>query len=92
MTASRSELIELRNLGVATVNILQAIGITTREQLQEVGPVEAYRRIRARDIQVSRVMLYALQGALMDVHWNQLDPALKRRLVSAAEQDTLSEA
>jgi DNA transformation protein len=30
-------------------------------------------------------MLYALQGALMDVHWNDIPPDLKARLVSEAE-------
>ena len=40
--------------------------------------------IKARGIHVSKVMLYALQGALMDVHWNDLPPDLKARLVSEA--------
>lgn len=92
MTASHSELLQLKNLGMATVNILQAIGINNYNELQEIGSVEAYRRIKARDISVSKVMLYALEGALMDVHWNDLPPDLKQQLVAEAEQDTLSEA
>lgn len=92
MTASHSELLQLKNLGMATVNILHAIGINSYTELSEVGAVEAYRRIKARDINVSKVMLYALQGALMDVHWNDLSPDLKQKLVAEAEQDTLSEA
>ncbi|MGD8175587.1 TfoX/Sxy family protein [Marinimicrobium sp. ARAG 43.8] len=91
MTPSHSELLQLKNLGMATVNILQAVGINTREDLQQVGAVQAYRRILARDINVSKVMLYALQGALMDRHWNDLPSDLKRQLVNEAEQDTLSE-
>ncbi len=31
-------------------------------------------------------MLYAMQGALLDVHWNDLDPGLKQHLVSEAEK------
>ncbi len=92
MTASHSELLQLKNLGMATVNILHAIGINSYSELREIGAVEAYRRIKARDINVSKVMLYALQGALMDVHWNELSPDLKQQLVAEAEQDTLSEA
>ncbi|WP_027328575.1 TfoX/Sxy family protein [Marinimicrobium agarilyticum] len=92
MTASHSELLQLKNLGMATVNILQAIGINNYNELREIGSVEAYRRIKARDINVSKVMLYALEGALMDVHWNDLPPDLKQQLVADAEQDTLSEA
>jgi len=92
MSASHSELLELKNLGMATVNILHAIGINTYSDLRKIGAVEAYRRIKARDISVSKVMLYALQGALMDVHWNELPPDLKQQLVADAEQESLSEA
>ena len=85
MNAHSSELLKLKNLGMASVNILHAIGINTYSDLSRIGAVEAYRRIRARDINVSKVMLYALQGALMDVHWNDLPPDLKAQLVTEAE-------
>ncbi len=86
MPTSNQELLQLKNLGMATVNILHAIGINTYADLQKIGAVEAYRRIRSRDINVSKVMLYALQGALMDVHWNALPPDLKAKLVLEAEE------
>jgi len=35
-------------------------------------------------------MLYALQGALMDVHWNDLSPELKAQLVEEAEQNDVN--
>ncbi len=86
MTISHSELLQLKNLGMASVNILHAIGINTYADLRRVGAVDAYLRIKARDINVSKVMLYALQGALLDVHWNDLAPELKLQLVAEAEQ------
>jgi len=86
MTASHSELLQLKNLGMASVNILHAVGINTYADLRRIGAVEAYLRIKARDINVSKVMLYALQGALLNVHWNDLDPEMKLQLVAAAEQ------
>lgn len=85
MSTSNQELLQLKNLGMASVNILHAIGINTYADLQKVGAVEAYRRIRSRDINVSKVMLYALQGALMNVHWNDLAPEVKAQLVLEAE-------
>nr|WP_324259970.1 TfoX/Sxy family protein [Cellvibrio fontiphilus] len=85
MTACQSELLQLKNLGVASVNILRAVGVNTHADLQRLGAVETYRRIRARNIHVSKVMLYALEGALMDIHWNDIPPDLKARLVQAAE-------
>lgn len=87
MTKQHSDLASLKNLGAASVNILHAIGINSYEELKAVGPVEAYRRIKARGINVSKVMLYALQGALTDTHWNDLDPNLKAKLVQEAEQE-----
>jgi DNA transformation protein and related proteins len=95
MTVCHSELLQLKNLGMASVNILRAIGINTYADLKRTGAVEAYRRIRARDINVSKVMLYALQGALLDVHWNEIPPDLKAKLVTEAElpdQDQCNQA
>jgi DNA transformation protein len=85
---SRSELFQLKNLGMASVNILHSVGINTREDLEQLGAVAAYQKIKARHLNVSKVMLYALQGALMDVHWNELPQELKARLVSEAESLT----
>jgi|SRR5690554_416314 len=92
MASSHSELLQLKNLGMATVNILHAVGINTYADLDQTGAVEAYRRIKARHINVSKVMLYALQGALMDIHWNDLPPEMKLNLVEEAERKNLSEA
>jgi DNA transformation protein len=86
MTTSHSELLQLKNLGMASVNILHAVGINTYADLRRIGAVEAYLRIKARDINVSKVMLYALQGALLNVHWNDLAPEMKLQLVTEAEQ------
>ncbi|MCO1334651.1 TfoX/Sxy family protein [Microbulbifer sp. OS29] len=86
MHPSQSELLKLKNLGLASVNILHSIGIRSLEDLRKVGPVEAFISIRNRGINASRVMLYALQGALMDVHWNDLDPELKQQLASEVDR------
>ncbi|HWV15870.1 MAG TPA: TfoX/Sxy family protein [Cellvibrio sp.] len=85
MNTHHSELLQLKNLGMASVNILHAVGINTYAELSKVGAVEVYRRIKARDINVSKVMLYALQGALLNVHWNDLPQDMKLQLVSEAE-------
>ncbi len=86
MTDSHSDLLQLKNLGAASVNILHAIGVNSYSDLSDMGPVEAYIRIKARGIHVSKVMLYALQGALLGVHWNDLEPDLKQRLVAEVEE------
>lgn len=90
MTVSHNPLLELKNLGAASVNILHAVGINTYDDLESVGAVGAYCRIKQRGIHVSKVMLYALQGALLNVHWNELDPDLKKRLVDEVEKGSRS--
>jgi DNA transformation protein and related proteins len=80
------KLIELKNLGASTVNILNSIGIRTQHELQAIGSVQAYRRIRQRGVHVSRALLYAMEGALLDMPWQSLDPALKVQLVQMAER------
>lgn len=91
MTDSHSDLLQLKNLGAASVNILHAIGINSYQDLKTMGPVEAYIRIKGRGIHVSKVMLYALQGALLGVHWNELEPDMKKQLVVDVQEALASE-
>lgn len=90
MASDQSDLLGLKNLGMASVNILNAIGVHSYDELSKMGSVQAYCKIKARGIHVSKVMLYALQGALMDVHWNDLGPELKAKLVEEAENTSLN--
>ncbi|WP_419533978.1 TfoX/Sxy family protein [Endozoicomonas sp.] len=80
-----TDLIELKNLGKTSVQWLNAVGIRTLEQLHEVGSVAAYCKVRDRGFKVSKVLLYALEGALIGAHWNDLDPDYKTRLLEAVE-------
>lgn len=86
MSQSQSDLLALKNLGAASVNILHAVGINNYDDLKNTGSVNAYTKIKGRGINVSKVMLYALEGALLNVHWNELDDSLKSDLVSKAER------
>lgn len=84
MDKHSSDLLQLKNLGIASVNILRAVGVNTQDDLERIGVVETYQRIRSRNINVSKVMLYALEGALQDVHWNDITPHRKQELVARA--------
>jgi DNA transformation protein len=71
----------LLNLGPVSAGWLAEVGITTRGDLERVGPVEAYRRVKAaRPRDVTLVMLWALAGALVEVDYRALPPGLKERL------------
>ena len=82
----QDELLELKNLGKTTVQWLHAIGVHTREHLVAKGPVGTYCAVKARGFRANRVLLYALQAALMDVHWKDLDQNLKTSLLAEAEK------
>lgn len=80
------ELLSLRNLGKTSSQWLHATGIHTPEQLRRLGPVEAYRAVRARGFNASKALLFAIAGALQDTHWKDLDPAYKQRLLDQLMQ------
>ncbi len=82
----QSDLQELKNLGNTSINWLHAIGVNNSKELRELGAVEAYIRIKQRGIRVSKVLLYALQGALDNTHWNDLDGSVKLKLVDQAKE------
>lgn len=71
MTEER--LSDLRNLGPSSEEILPRAGITTPEELERLGSVEAYRRIVERGVRDWNVIgLWALEGALLDLPWSGL--------------------
>ncbi|MDY3198189.1 MAG: TfoX/Sxy family protein [Pseudomonadaceae bacterium] len=81
-----TDLITLRNLGKTSVQWLRATGIHDAEELRRRGPVAAYCAVRARGFRASRTLLFAIAGALQDVHWNRLDPEYKQQLLDELEQ------
>ena len=74
----------LRNLGPVSLGWLREIGICSVADLEGTGAVEAYCRVRARGHNASLNLLYALEGALMDVDWRELPAEVKADLKSAA--------
>lgn len=79
------ELLKLRNLGKTSAQWLHATGIHSLEELRRRGPVASYCAVRARGFRASRALLFAIAGALEDVHWNDLDPAYKAELIAELE-------
>ncbi len=71
----------LMNLGPKSTAWLADAGIRTAEELERLGAVEAYRRVRAvHPRRVSVVMLYALEAALRGARWTDLSPEERRGL------------
>lgn len=83
-----SDLLELKNLGNTSINWLRSIGVQNQDDLEKIGAVHAYTQIKQRGIRVSKVLLYALHGAMTDTHWNELDTETKQQLVKEADEDS----
>ena len=76
----------LKNIGPKTAAWLHDIGIHTRADLEEMGAVMAYKILKhQRPEQVTILLLYALDGALSEKHWNALGP--ERKTVLKREAD-----
>ena len=84
-----SDLIELKNIGPASVRQLREVGVEDEASLRKLGALAAYHRLKhAFPREIYLVMLYALEGALRDCHWNHLPPGVKENLQSAAKAAT----
>lgn len=78
----------IKNMGPKSRVWLHEIGIDTLEDLEAIGAVEAYRRLKAaRPTEVSLNALWGLQGALLNIHWNALPPDMKADLRAQVEED-----
>jgi DNA transformation protein and related proteins len=70
----------MKNLGAKSAALLHQAGVTTPQQLSALGAVEVFCMVRQIDPNATIVLLYALQGALLDIHWNALPEAMKQDL------------
>jgi DNA transformation protein and related proteins len=63
---------DLLGLGPFSMRILRKAGISTRTQLDKIGPLAAFIAAKKIDPKVSLNLLWALAGAATDTHWTKL--------------------
>lgn len=76
---------KLRNIGPKSAAWLRQVGLHTREELEAAGPVEAYMRIKRAGFKPTMNLLYAIEGALCDCHWQEVPEPRRQQLVAEAE-------
>ncbi len=76
---------KLRNIGPKSAAWLRQVGLRTPEELAEAGPVGAFMRVKRAGFKPSLNLLYALEGALLDCHWQEVSGERRVELVEAAE-------
>ena len=80
--------LKLRNIGPKSAAWLRQVGLRTQEDLVGAGPVDAFMRVKRAGFKPSLNMLYALEGALQDCHWQEIPEARRAELVAAVEAAT----
>ena len=84
MSSARS-LAELQNLGPKSAQVLARAGITSLEQLRQLGAVPAYVKAKRTGANVSLNLLWALEGALTGLHWQAVAQIHRTSLLLALE-------
>src|SRR3982750_3692011 len=62
----------LPGLGPFSLRVLRAAGITTRAELNRLGPVRAYIAAKRVEPRVTLNLLWGLAGAVTGTHWTKL--------------------
>ena len=71
----------LRNIGPATTEWLAEIGIYTRADLERLGVVETWKRLkRTYPKAVTLNALWGLEAALLDIDWRAIPDERKAEL------------
>jgi DNA transformation protein len=72
--------IEAKNIGRELSDRLLSAGINSIEELKSLGSENAFIRIRTIDPSACLNMLFALEGAIQDIRWHNLDISRKKEL------------
>ncbi len=80
---------KIRNIGPKSAAWLRQVGIYSITDVQRIGAVETYLKVKRAGFRASRNLLYALAGALADCHWTDLPEEEKARLSSTLDANEL---
>ena len=80
-----SELSALKNIGKATEKWLNNIGVYTRQDLEDIGVTLIYKVLKFNyPSKITPNLLYALQGAVDDINWQELPEDVRDQLKLSA--------
>ena len=74
------DLSTLRNIGKEIEKKLNFVGITSADELKQIGSKKAFEQIKTHYPNVCLVHLYTLEGAISDTDYNQLPEDVKADL------------
>lgn len=77
--------LKLRNIGPKSAAWLRQVGLRTEEDLRAIGALDAFVRVKRAGFKPSLNLLYALEGALLDCHWQEIPAERRNELLIAAD-------
>lgn len=76
----------MKNLGPVSGGWLKTIGIETLADLKKIGIEAAFEGLVLQGFNVNALMLYGMEGALTDTHWNEIPDNRKAELRKIASE------
>jgi DNA transformation protein and related proteins len=77
--------LKMRNIGPKSAAWLRQVGLRTEEDLRAIGALDAFIKVKRAGFKPSLNLLYALEGALLDCHWQDIPAERRGGLLVAAE-------
>jgi TfoX-like protein len=76
--------VKMRNIGPKSAAWLRQVGLRTLDDLAAIGTVEAFMRVKRAGFKPGLNLLYAIEGALLDCHWQEIPDERRQELILAA--------
>jgi DNA transformation protein and related proteins len=76
---------KLLNVGPKSAAWLRQVGVRTQADLEALGAVAAFMKVKRAGFRPSLNLLYALEGALLGCHWQQLPEERRGELLIAVD-------
>ena len=86
MSNALRRIASLKNLGPKSAELIVGAGIDGPDEIRRLGAVIVFHRVKSRFPEATSLnLLWALQGALMEVHWHDIPDEIRRQLLAEVE-------
>jgi DNA transformation protein and related proteins len=75
----------IRNIGPKSSAWLRQVGVRSMEDLQRVGVLEAFLKVKRAGFRPSLNLLWSMEGALRDCHWTDVPDERRAELLRALD-------
>ena len=79
---------KIRNVGPKSAAWLRQVGVRTQADLETLGAVAAFMKVKRAGFRPSLNLVYALEGALLDCHWQQVPEQRRSELLLAVDSES----